>query len=231
MKVIVIRKYGQLVSGDEATRVNCQHWLDNKQVFCFDVFIIGPELRRNPPWWYLACTTECSALMLLLWEVWSNLACCVHCPLLLSPGSLWWWPQLTCPPSLLSPLASHSSFPHWAMLAAPVMWRLSLLPSSHCSMAQLSRTDCPHCPPRHVAVTSDAGPGHHCTIGTNTDSTPIFSRGLFYYFWWLKGLSLIINRWFSGFQMLRSFLTKTKRPKTSTIQLFKLLILMSALIL
>ena len=98
MKVIVIRKYGQLVSGDEATRVNCQHWLDNKQVFCFDVFIIGPELRRNPPWWYLACTTECSALMLLLWEVWSNLACCVHCPLLLSPGSLWWWPHLTCPP-------------------------------------------------------------------------------------------------------------------------------------
>ena len=25
MKVIVIRKYGQLKSGDEATRVNCQH--------------------------------------------------------------------------------------------------------------------------------------------------------------------------------------------------------------
>ena len=167
MKVIVIRKYGQLKSGDEATRV-CQHWLDNKQVFLFWCIYHRARTQKEIPLggWYLACTTECSALMLLLWRVWSNLACCVHCPLLLSPGSLWCWPQLTCPPSLLSLLASLSSVPHWAMLAAPVMWRLSLLPSSHCSMAQLSRTDCPHCPPRHVAVTSDPGPGQHCTIGS-----------------------------------------------------------------
>ena len=44
---------GRLKSGDD--RVNCQHWLDNKQVFCFDVFIIRPGLNteRNPPWWVI----------------------------------------------------------------------------------------------------------------------------------------------------------------------------------
>ena len=97
--------------------------------------------------------------MLLLWAwVWSNLAgaawplsCCCQEPHCDDDDGLS-WPR---------PHSSLSSSPHSSKLMVPVMWRLSLPPSSHCSMAQLSRTDCLPasarlCPP----CCRDVTPGH-----------------------------------------------------------------------
>ena len=127
---------------------------NNITSFCFAVFIIiRPEHRKKFPLlviFSLDSSVQCCPMLLLWAWVWSNLAgaawplsCCCQEPHCDDDDGLS-WPR---------PHSSLSSSPHSSKLMVPVMWRLSLPPSSHCSMAQLSRTDCLPASARHVAVT------------------------------------------------------------------------------